>query len=140
MAETKHKRGFFAGLFRLIGTLLLIVVVLAAGLIGYLSVTEYRPADRETLTVKGEAARTLAAGEIDVAQFDGEWQFLMDEATPSCRSLDQPNKDADKAGFRYYLIDGFIVSGNLRVDAVETQDLDFAVSDHNPVLLQVTLQ
>ena len=81
-----------------------------------------------------------AAGEIDVAQFDGEWQFLMDETTPSCRSLDQPYKDADIAGFQYYLIDGFIVSGNLRVDALETQDLDFVVSDHNPVLLQVTLQ
>ncbi len=360
MAEMKQKRGFFAGLFRCIGTLLLIVVVLAAGLIGYLSVTEYRPADRETLTVKGEAARTLnpgdsltvltwnigcgalgdnadffmdggkmvrtadmsrvlanvsmieswiggqdgdilllqevdrnsdrsysvdaydgirtlltdscsafannfkvsfvpypippigkvdsgiatfsrypiasaeriqlpvpfpwpvrtanlkrclletripvagtdrelvvfnlhleaydngegriaqtqmlaelmnaekgnyviaggdfnqvfsseaaalypaqpgkwAAGEIDVSRFGDGWQFLMDETTPSCRSLDQPYAGADKEGFQYYLIDGFIVSDNLRVDAVETQDLDFAVSDHNPVLLRVTL-
>ena len=79
------------------------------------------------------------AGEIDVTQFGDGWQFLMDETVPTCRSLDQPYAGAEKEGFQYYLIDGFIVSENLRVDAVETQDLDFQVSDHNPVLLRVTL-
>ena len=81
-----------------------------------------------------------APGEIDVSVFGGGWQFLMDETVPTCRSLDQPYAGAEKEGFQYYLIDGFIVSGNLRVDALETQDLDFVSSDHNPVLLQVTLQ
>ena len=80
------------------------------------------------------------AGEIDVTRIDGDWQFLMDSAVPSCRSLDQPYIGADRDSFQYYLIDGFICSGNLRVEALETQDLGFVASDHNPVLLSVTLE
>jgi endonuclease/exonuclease/phosphatase family metal-dependent hydrolase len=75
-----------------------------------------------------------------VTQIKGDWQFLMDETVPSCRSLDQPYIGADRNSFQYYLIDGFIVSGNLRVEALETQDLDFVASDHNPVLLRLTLE
>ena len=63
----------------------------------------------------------------------------MDGRVPSCRSLDQPYEGADRAGFQYYLIDGFIVSSNLTVEGLETLDLDFVCSDHNPVLLHVTL-
>ena len=80
-----------------------------------------------------------AAGEIDVTQFGEGWQFLMDARVPSCRSLDQPYAGADRAGFQYYLIDGFIVSANLTVEALETRDLGFVYTDHNPVLLRVTL-
>ena len=76
---------------------------------------------------------------IDVSQISGEWQFLMDESVPSCRLLDRPYRDADLETFQYYLIDGFIVSANIRVDLLETQDLGFAASDHNPVLLCATL-
>lgn len=79
------------------------------------------------------------ASAIDVAQFPGEWQFLMDESVPSCRLLDMPYKGADHETFQYYLIDGFIVSENVTVALLETQDLGFAVSDHNPVLMRVTL-
>lgn len=80
-----------------------------------------------------------AAGEIDVTQIDGDWQFLMDSSVPSCRSLDQPYKGADKDTFQYYLIDGFIVSGNIKVESCENQNLGFKVSDHNPVVLKITL-
>lgn len=81
-----------------------------------------------------------AASEIDVTQFDGSWQFLMDESVPSCRSLYKPYADADKTSFQYYVIDGFIVSGNLTVDAFAAQDFGFVCSDHNPLLLRVTMQ
>ena len=38
-----------------------------------------------------------------------------------------------------YVIDGFIVSDNLKVNLIQTVDLNFRqYSDHNPVLLQVT--
>ena len=80
-----------------------------------------------------------AAGEVDETQFGEGWQFMMDGRVPSCRSLDQPYEGADRAGFQYYLIDGFIVSSNLTVEGLETLDLDFVCSDHNPVLLHVTL-
>ena len=80
-----------------------------------------------------------AAGEIDVTQIDGEWQFLMDSSVPSCRSLDQAYENADKDTFQYYLIDGFIVSDNITVESCENQNLGFKVSDHNPVVLKITL-
>lgn len=79
------------------------------------------------------------AGEIDVEQFAGDWQFMMDETVPSCRLLNEPYKNADHTLFQYYLIDGFIVSANIRIDLLQTQDLGFVHSDHNPVLMEVTL-
>ncbi len=81
-----------------------------------------------------------APGEIDVSVFGDSWQFLMDETVPTCRSLDQPYAGADQDSFQYYLIDGFIVSDNITVESVKTQDLGFFASDHNPVVLQVTLE
>ena len=80
------------------------------------------------------------APQIDVRQFVGDWQFLMDEDTPSCRLLNKPYAGADKESFQYYLIDGFIVSANLKVESFETLDLGFVNSDHNPVSLKVTLE
>ena len=81
-------------------------------------------------------------GLIDVDAIEGDWQFLMDASHPSCRSLRTPleGADPDPSSFQYYLIDGFIVSGNLQVDSLATQDLGFVNSDHNPVRLQVTLR
>ena len=73
------------------------------------------------------------AGEIDVATIAGDWQFMMDSSVPSCRSLDQPYEGADKEGFQYYLIDGFIFSQNIRVLEFANKDLGFVCSDHEPV-------
>ena len=64
---------------------------------------------------------------------------MTDNSAPSCRSLDQPYAGADHEKFQYYLIDGFIVSGNVTVESVETQNLNFKNSDHNPILMKVTL-
>ncbi|MBE6835962.1 MAG: endonuclease [Ruminococcaceae bacterium] len=80
-----------------------------------------------------------AAGEIDVNEFGGDWQFLMDSSVPSCRSLDQPYENADKDTFQYYLIDGFIVSKNIEVESFENVDMGFVCSDHNPVVLNAKL-
>ena len=81
-------------------------------------------------------------GEIDVDAIGGDWKFLMDASSPSCRSLRTPLKgaDPDPLHFQYYLIDGFIVSGNLQVDSLQTVDQGFVNTDHNPVLMQVTLR
>ena len=80
-----------------------------------------------------------APGVIDVNDFDQRLSLLMDGRVPTCRSLDQVYAGADKEHFQYYLIDGFMVSNNLRLEALETVSLDFAASDHNPVRLSVTL-
>ena len=78
-------------------------------------------------------------GLIETGDFGDDWQFEMDNRVPTCRNLDKPYQGADKDSFQYYMIDGFIVSGNVRVDSVMTQDFQFAASDHNPVLMTVTL-
>lgn len=64
--------------------------------------------------------------------------LFYDDGTPSCRSLDQPysgNRDTHA----FYFIDGFILTDNIKVNHIETIDLNFTNSDHNPVLLQFTL-
>ena len=83
---------------------------------------------------------TWAPGHLDTSQFGDGWQFLMDASVPTCRSLDRPYKGADPDTFQYYVIDGFIVSSNVEVKSVETLDLGFVNSDHNPVLLECVLK
>ena len=78
-------------------------------------------------------------GTIEVEDFGDDLNFETDNRTPSCRSLDQSYEGADWENFQYYLIDGFIVSSNLTVNSVETKDLGFKNSDHNPVVMNVTL-
>lgn len=79
-------------------------------------------------------------GVIDVSDFGEDFQLLMDGDTASCRSLDQPYDGADKETFQYYIIDGYIVSSNIDVTSIETEDLDFTYSDHNPVVLKAVLE
>lgn len=66
------------------------------------------------------------------------WRFACDLSTPSCRLLNHPY-DPNPDGNQFYIIDGFILSPNVALDSVETLDLQFACTDHNPVLIQVTL-
>ncbi len=80
------------------------------------------------------------AGVIDVEEFPENLQCITDDSVPTCRSLDQPYEGADKENFQYYMIDGFIVSDNLTVESLETRDLEFQNSDHNPLVLVVTMQ
>ena len=81
-----------------------------------------------------------APGSIDTAEFSEGWQCAMDSAVPTCRSLDQPYEGADKSTFQYYVIDGFIVSSNIEIRSLETQDLGFVYTDHNPVLMECALK
>ncbi len=63
------------------------------------------------------------------------WRFACDTSAATCRLLDAPWDGARQL----YVIDGFILSPNVTLNGVETVDLDFACSDHNPVRLSVTL-
>ena len=64
---------------------------------------------------------------------------LMDSTHPTCRLLNKPYKNADKSKFQYYMLDGFILSSNISYSHVETINLDFKNSDHNPVMLELRL-
>ena len=81
-------------------------------------------------------------GYIDINEFSDEYKFVMDDQVPSCRSLDRPLIGNDTAAnkFQYYIIDGFIVSDNIMVQNVSTQNLQFKNSDHNPLVMTVRLR
>ncbi|MCR5099548.1 MAG: endonuclease/exonuclease/phosphatase family protein [Lachnospiraceae bacterium] len=78
-------------------------------------------------------------GIIDESQFGDNFSFVMDNSNPSCRSLDRAYDSSDP-NFQVYLIDGFIVSDNLKVDSVETLDYGFKYTDHNPVKMTVSFK
>lgn len=67
------------------------------------------------------------------------WQYAYDESIPTCRFLNQPYQPSSEKT-QYYIIDGFIVSPNVSIGRVETLDEGFVYSDHNPVVLDITLQ
>ena len=80
-----------------------------------------------------------APGEISVDDFK-DYKLAFDDSSPTCRSLDQPYVGADKKDFQFYVIDGFVVSKNVKINTAKTQQLNFVSSDHNPVKLTFTLQ
>lgn len=76
---------------------------------------------------------------IDASLYPG-FQFLMDDTHPTCRSLYKTYFDSDKEHHQYYMIDGYVVSGNIEVTSLETMDLGFKNTDHNPVALSFVLK
>ncbi len=78
-------------------------------------------------------------GLLDESEFGELLSFYQDASFPTCRSLDKPLADADRDTFQYYVIDGFIVSGNIEVTSVRTMDNGFKYTDHNPVVIDVIL-
>ena len=64
-----------------LGMLLLLIVCLVAAMLVFLSVTEYRPADRETLDIAGEASAPLHEGDsITVLTWNMGYGALGDNA------------------------------------------------------------
>lgn len=80
------------------------------------------------------------AGQIDNSEFSSQWQMLMDEDTPSCRSLDRPFAGESRDHFQFYQIDGLIVSDNIEVKDYYVDDLNFVLSDHNPLHMTFSLK
>ena len=79
-------------------------------------------------------------GVLEESQLPEGWQLAYDTAVPSCRLLNQPYDPGDTEHTQYYVIDGFILSPNVQLNSVESVDLGFENSDHNPVRISVTLQ
>lgn len=62
------------------------------------------------------------------------WKWGVDPIRPTVRTANAPYED----GKNYRLIvDGFLVSPNVDIEGVETIDLNFENSDHNPVTIKV---
>ncbi|MBR2835431.1 MAG: endonuclease [Coriobacteriales bacterium] len=77
-------------------------------------------------------------GHLDASVFGEHFSAVMDAATPTCRSLDRPYDPTDEK-FQYYMIDGFVVSDNIKINNLKTLDTGFEYSDHNPVRIEITL-
>ena len=83
------------------------------------------------------------SGIINVEDFGSSFKFYADNTVPTCRSLDKVLIDAadkDPQHFQYYMLDGYIVSSNVEVKEVNTLDLGFKNSDHNPVVMRFELK
>lgn len=78
-------------------------------------------------------------GVLEEERLPQGWQFACGLEVPSSRLLNEPYNPGS-GETQYYMIDGFLLSPNVRLEAVETLDLQFAYTDHNPVRLQVTLE
>lgn len=78
-------------------------------------------------------------GQLADSDIPEGFSYAFDMSTPTCRSLQEPY-DGDRKSLVAYVIDGFIVSANVKVNAVETFDLNFRNTDHQPVVMEFTLQ
>ena len=76
---------------------------------------------------------------IDASNYPN-FTFKMDDSIPTCRSLSKPYYDSDKANHQHWMIDGFIVSNNITINSLQTLDLGFKNTDHNPVNMSITLK
>ena len=79
-------------------------------------------------------------GVLEESALPEGFSYVYDLDTPSCRLLNRPYDPADTENTQHYVIDGFIVSDNVEVTLVETLDLGFENSDHNPVHIVVRLK
>lgn len=66
------------------------------------------------------------------------FSFAVDDSFPTCRLLNAPYSGSFETS-QVYVIDGFLVSDNLRVNQVSVVNTDFEYTDHQPVLLTVRL-
>ncbi|GHU54428.1 endonuclease subunit UvrC [Spirochaetia bacterium] len=67
------------------------------------------------------------------------WRFAADTQTPSSRLLNEPYSGS-YADTQLYVIDGFILSPNVRLESVKTLADGFKYSDHHPVSIEVVLE
>lgn len=79
-------------------------------------------------------------GVLDDSLLPEGWSFAYDTSVPTCRLLNQPYDPADTENTQHYVIDGFILSPNVELNTVQSVDLGFENSDHNPVRISVTLK
>ena len=86
-----------------------------------------------------QANEYFTPGIVDDSLFGEGWILAADPSVPTCRSLDKPYNGI-REEHQFYIIDGFILSPNVELISVETQDLDFKNSDHNPVKLTFSLK
>jgi len=94
------------------------------------------PPNFDYKTFAEENAEDYFQSNIDKNFLPKGWQWVYDEKTATNRKLSTPYKNGETFTT---LIDFYLVSPNVEVLNIETFDLDFAFSDHQPVSLEVKL-
>jgi endonuclease/exonuclease/phosphatase family metal-dependent hydrolase len=94
------------------------------------------PGYNESTFKTGDAGRTVQP-QTDPEFFPEGWKWTFDPSAPTNRSVDQPYVRGRTPAT---IIDYFIISPNVNIVAVNTIDLQFIWSDHQPVMLKFTLK
>ena len=81
-----------------------------------------------------DAGDVWAPGVLEAEILPEGWSYVYDDSSPTWRLLDAPYNSGTS---QHYVLDGFIVSPNVEVLSVQTQDLGFKYSDHNPVVMEI---
>ncbi|MBN1776484.1 MAG: endonuclease/exonuclease/phosphatase family protein [Clostridiales bacterium] len=77
-------------------------------------------------------------GDLSPDDLPDGFRFVYDPGVPTCRSLDKAYL-GNRREHVMYVIDGYIVSDNIKVNGAETIDLNFLYTDHQPVAMDFTL-
>jgi endonuclease/exonuclease/phosphatase family metal-dependent hydrolase len=93
--------------------------------------------DEELFALKNTAY--FKPGLLSEADLEPHWRFAFDPQVPSSRLLNE-SYSGDYATTQLYAIDGFLVSPNVEIVNVKTDDIQFRYSDHNPVVLKAALR
>ena len=78
-------------------------------------------------------------GTLNLDAFSKDWTFAVDDSLPTSRLLNE-EYDENSKNTQLYVIDGFILSPNVKLKKVKTIDTKFNYSDHNPVRIEVKLE
>jgi endonuclease/exonuclease/phosphatase family metal-dependent hydrolase len=78
-------------------------------------------------------------GVLSESDLEPLWRFAFDPLVPSSRLLNEPYS-GDYETTQLYAIDGFLISPNVEIISVKTDDAQFRYSDHNPVILRAALR
>ena len=79
-----------------------------------------------------------APGVIGEDSLPEHFSFAVDDSYPTCRLLNEPYSGSFDTS-QVYVLDGFLVSDNIKVNQVSVINTDFAYTDHQPVRLEVRL-
>ena len=77
--------------------------------------------------------------QIEKNAFGKGWTIAADGSVPTSRLLNE-EYNPESENTQYYVIDGFVLSPNVKLKKIKTMDTGFNYSDHNPVRIDVTFE
>ncbi|HPF88538.1 MAG TPA: endonuclease, partial [Candidatus Limiplasma sp.] len=78
-------------------------------------------------------------GDLQLDDLPNHFDYAYELDVPTCRSMDKPY-DGNREDHIMYVIDGYIVSDNIKVNDIQNIDLNFENTDHQPVAIDFTLK